>query len=218
MIGPVRCSAATARAMSAVTPVMSNVPVTSPLESSVDVDVPSTTSAVYVLPSAVRNRKQPRGLADADQQHPGRIGIERAGVADLALVEAPAQHADDVVTGDSCRLVDHRQPVGGGRLTSRHLARFRPAPSRSVGLRRSLRHRRLVVQDPLDALGRADHLVGPERQDRRLLRPDLAADRRLQPHAMARQRREDVGVAVLAQAASRSTRWPGSSPSRRRWR
>ena len=44
------------RAMSAVTADMSNVPVTSPLASSVDVDVPSTTSAVYVLPSAVRNR------------------------------------------------------------------------------------------------------------------------------------------------------------------
>ena len=51
---------------------------------------------------------------------PVALGVERAGVADAALAEAPPQHADDVVAGDAGRLVDDGQPVDGRRASPRH--------------------------------------------------------------------------------------------------
>ena len=52
-------------------------------------------------------------------------------------------------------------------------------------------------EELLDALGRADHVVGPELEDRRLLGPDLAGDRRLQAHPVLAEGVDDVAVAVL---------------------
>ena len=64
--------------------------------------------------------QQACGLTDTDQQHPGGIGIECAGVADLTFAEAAAQHRDYIVAGDTSGLVDHGQPMGVGGLTTRH--------------------------------------------------------------------------------------------------
>ncbi len=61
--------------------------------------------------------------ADGDHEHAGGVGVERAGVADLALVEPPAQHAHDVVAGDAGRLVDDAHSVRRRRLTPRHRSR-----------------------------------------------------------------------------------------------
>ena len=55
--------------------------------------------------------------ADADDEHAGGAGVERAGVADAPLVEAPAQLGDDVVTRDArpaCRRPRRREPSAAG--------------------------------------------------------------------------------------------------------
>ena len=99
---------------------MSNVAVTSPAESSVLVSTPSTTSPMYPLLGLLDEPQQPRRLADGDHEHAGGVGIERAGVADLAFAETPAEHADDVVARDAGGLVDDRHPVRRRRLTAGH--------------------------------------------------------------------------------------------------
>ena len=55
--------------------------------------------------------QQPGDLADAEQQHAGGVGVERAGVADLAGAEHAAGLGDDVVARPAGLLVDDRQPV-----------------------------------------------------------------------------------------------------------
>ena len=67
------------------------------------------------------------------------------------------------------------------------------------GFRRPLGHGRLVVQDLLDSFGSTNRFVRSERHDRRLLCPDLAANRRLQTNTMACEGGEDVGVTFFAE-------------------
>ena len=53
-------------------------------------------------------------------------------------------------------------------------------------------------QDLVDAFGGADHVVGPEVEHRRLLRPDLPVDRRLHPSTVLLEHLDDRFVAGLA--------------------
>ena len=82
--------------------------------------MPSTTSPVYRLRPSVDEPQQAGDVADADHQHAGGAGVERAGVADAPLTEPAAQHADDVVAGDAGRLVDHDEAVDARRPAPRH--------------------------------------------------------------------------------------------------
>ena len=153
--------------------------------------------ADVALAAVADEAQQPGHRADADDEHPGGAGVERPGVADAALAEAAAQHADDVVAGDAGRLVDDGQAVDGRRAAPGHCS-GRVAAVGAVG-----------AEDVLDALGGADHVVGPEHEDRRLLRAHLAVDRRLDAPAVLLEHLEERGVAVLALEASRRRRTPG---------
>ena len=62
--------------------------------------------------------RQSRCPADEDHQEPGREGIERAGVADIASAELPAYDRDDIVRRPSGRLVNE-QPTDQGVSSSR---------------------------------------------------------------------------------------------------
>jgi hypothetical protein len=55
--------------------------------------------------------QQPGHPADAEQQHAGGVGIERARVADLLVVQDPPGLGHHVVGGPPGRLVDHGEPV-----------------------------------------------------------------------------------------------------------
>ena len=46
-----------------------------------------------------------------NNQQPGGKGIERAGVSNTSRTRRAAHRADDIVRGDSCRLVDEQQPA-----------------------------------------------------------------------------------------------------------
>ena len=61
-------------------------------------------------------------MPDADDEHAGRSGVERAGVADAALVEAAAELPDDIVAGDTRRLVDDGHAVDRRRSPPGHSA------------------------------------------------------------------------------------------------
>ena len=50
----------------------------------------------------------------------------------------------------------------------------------------------------VDALGGADHVIGPEVEHGRLLRPDLPVDRRLHPSAVLLEHLDDRVVTRLA--------------------
>src|SRR3954470_10352856 len=193
MITPVNRSAATARAISTVTVDMSNEPVTTPLASSVDVDVPSTTSAVYVLPSAVRNRSNRVALPTPTSSTPVASGSKvpawptwrssnrLRNIPTTSWLVTPAGLS---TTARPCVVGGLRRAIAVGvRLDV-------------CGLRRAFRHRRIVVQDALDALGRPNGLIGLERQDRCLLGPHFPTDEGLQSHPMTGQRGQDLGVAI----------------------
>ena len=64
------------------------------------------------LAAARQEAQQPVARPDAEQQHPGGIGVEGAGVADLARAEQAPALGHHVVAGPARRLVDHHQPVG----------------------------------------------------------------------------------------------------------
>ena len=64
--------------------------------------------------------QQAGDVADADNEHAGGAGVERAGVADAPLTEPAAQHADHVVAGDTGRLVDHDETVDARRPAPGH--------------------------------------------------------------------------------------------------
>src|SRR3954471_3444977 len=68
------------------------------------------------------------------------------------------------------------------------------------GLRRAIvaSGRRVVPQDPLDALGRADDVVGPDLQHRRLAGVDLVADGPLQGPPVLTESLQHLGVARFA--------------------
>jgi hypothetical protein len=60
-------------------------------------------------------------------------------MADLALIEAPAQHADDIMAGDTSRLVDNRDSMSCRWFATRHQLSAGAAPpplSRSRSARR----------------------------------------------------------------------------------
>ena len=103
--------------------------------------------------AAVADEAQQAGdRADTDDEHAGGAGVERPGVADATLAEAPPQHADDVVAGDAGRLVDDGQAVDGRRAAAGHRS----------GAVAAGRAGAIGPQDVLDALGGADHVVGAE--------------------------------------------------------
>jgi hypothetical protein len=82
---------------------------------------------------------QPGHRADADDEHTGGARVERPGVADAALAEAPAQHADDVVAGDAGRFVDDGQPVDGRRAAPGHYSGRSARSLRSARMMSSMR-------------------------------------------------------------------------------
>ena len=51
------------------------------------------------------------GFADDEHEESGGDGVERAAVADLALVEATADKVDDVVGGAARGFVDEEEAV-----------------------------------------------------------------------------------------------------------
>src|SRR4051794_36158393 len=196
MIAPVSCSAAIIRAWSTVAVDMSKVPVTTPLASSVDVDVPKTISAVYVLPSAVRKRSRRVALPTPTSSTPVASGSSVPAWptwrSSKRLRNIPT--TSWLVTPAGLSTTARPWVVGG----------LRRAIAVGVilevsGLRRAFRHRRVVVQYSLDALGGPNGFVRFERQDRRLLGAHLATDERLQSHSMTGQRRQDLCVAILTE-------------------
>ena len=103
--------AAADRTSPTVTPVMSHVPVTSPDASRVEVAVPSTITPGVGLGGQAEVAQQPGDPADAEEEHAGGVGVEGAGVADLAGAEHAAGLGHHVVARPAGRLVDDRQPV-----------------------------------------------------------------------------------------------------------
>ena len=142
---------------------------------------------------SVRKRSSRVTDADADEQHAGGVGVERAGVADAALAEAPAAAAATtswLVTPAGLSTTSRPWTAGGLRRASVALRRRPASASPSCGASRRICSMRSA---------RADDLVGAELQHRRLAGVDLAADRRLQPDpAVPPKRLEDLGVAGLA--------------------
>ena len=92
-----------------------------------------------------------------------------------------------------------QSPVSGADSAAR--------PGRSVAV---------AAQDLVDPFGRADHLVGPEVEDRGLLRPDLPGDRRLQPTRCSPSASRIAVVALLALERVEVHESPGSARGRRR--
>ena len=60
--------------------------------------------------------------ADADDENAGGPGVERAGMADAALLETAAELTDDVVTGDARRLVHDGHAVDRRRVAASPLS------------------------------------------------------------------------------------------------
>ena len=104
--------------------------------------------------------EQTGDVADPDDQHAGGAGVEGAGVADAALAQTTAQHADDVVAGDAGRLVDDRDPVHTRRTPTSHRGVVR---SRRRRRGRRPRSRRERPRRPVASSHR------PERSARRML-------------------------------------------------
>ena len=111
---------------------------------------------------------QPGHGADADDEDTRRARVERAGVADAPLAEASPEHADDVVAGDTGRLVDDGQAVHGRRPTTGHAAPRPLARSRTrrIAVRAARAIRAIAADDVLDPLGGTDDVVGTEVEDR----------------------------------------------------
>lgn len=109
-------------------------------------------------------------MTDADDQHSCRPGVEGAGMTDTSFTETSTQHRDHIVAGDTGRFVHNADPVHGGRPASRHRSVCFPPP--------------VIAQDFIDALSSTKSIIGSKIQNRRLLCPNLARDRRLQSHTM----------------------------------
>ena len=107
---------------------------------------------------------------------PGGVGVEGAGVADLAGAEQPAGLGHHVVARPPGRLVDDREAVGTG-------------------------HHVVVVdvaQHLFEARRAAADVVGLEHQLGRALHPGLATDGALEAVALLAERLEHLVVVVLA--------------------
>ncbi len=55
--------------------------------------------------------QDPGEVANADNQHASRVGIERAGVPNAARAQRAPDHPNDVVARHARALVDHRDPM-----------------------------------------------------------------------------------------------------------
>ena len=125
--------------------------------------------------------QQPGDLADAEEQHAGGVGVERAGVADLAGAEHAAGLGHHVVARPAGRLVDDRQPVRAGRPSLRHQS--------SLWISRRTSSRRAAPRPTASGL---------KTQLGRALHAGLAADGALQGVAVLAERLEHLLVVVLA--------------------
>ena len=138
-----------------------------------------------------RKTQQAGRPPDPDDEHSGRVGVERPGMAHLPRAEQAPATGDDVVRGPAGLLVDDEEAVGLGR------------PGRSG----------LIVADAaqcfLDALAGGDRRVGDEAQRRRALQPHLASNGRLQLEAAAPR-----APAALRRADEAMKTWHGGDPGR----
>src|SRR5690606_2542520 len=76
--------------------------------------------------------QQAGDLAHAEEQHPGGVGVEGAGVPDLAGAEEAPGPGHDVVAGPARLLVDDGQPVApAAGATTTHYASSRRQRSTS---------------------------------------------------------------------------------------
>ena len=125
---------------------------------------------------------QARHIADPDDEHPSRAGVERAGVADAALPKRRRSMPTTswLVTPAGLSTTPARGRSAGGGAP----------PLRSVVA--------VSADDLLDPLRGPDHVVWAEDQHGRLLGADLVVDRRLDAAAVLLEHLEQRGVAVLA--------------------
>ena len=67
--------------------------------------------AAVLLRRLLQEPHEPRDPAEPDEEHAGRVGVERAGMTDPALAGRAAELGDDVVARPAGGLVDDEQPV-----------------------------------------------------------------------------------------------------------
>ena len=168
-ISPV--SAGASRTCSSVTPTCPSVPVTSPEASRVSVAVPEHDLAGVGLLQAGEEAQQAGDAAEPDQQDPGGVGVERAGVAHPALAE------DRAGTGPPRRGRSTPPPCPPPRGPRwRRCGAGSPGPPRAPALRRRPRLGAAQCGDLLHAL-RRPRPPGPVRSEpRRAFHADLAPD------------------------------------------
>ena len=152
-------------------------------------------------------------LPDAEQQHAGGVGVEGAGVADLAGAEQAPALGHDVVAGPAGRLVDHHQAVGPGVGPPRPIRASGSQVGSGVGRSDSTGgtggSSLQAPQDLLDALGVAQHAVGLEAQLGGALERGLAADGALEALAQVGEGLGDLLVGVVAAGVVVVRRRPG---------
>jgi len=91
--------------------------VTSPSASSVLVATPSRIVAAIRLGVERQVPEQPGGPLHAEHQHAGGHRVQRAGVADLAGAQQPAQPTHHVVRGQAAWFVHDHEAGWGGSWT-----------------------------------------------------------------------------------------------------
>ena len=133
--------------------------------------------APVVLRRVAQVLEQPGDLADAEQEHAGGVGVEGAGVADLAGAEVAAGLGHHVVAGPARGLVDDDEAVGTRRPRA---AAAHPVARARARARGRAAARGQPAEEVLDPAGAADDVVGPEHQLGRALHPGLVADGRAQ--------------------------------------
>ena len=165
---------------------MSCVATTAPSASSESVSTPSTTSPVYRFQPSPTKRIRRVTSPTPTTSTPVALG---SSVPAWPIRRSPRRRRSMpttswLVTPAGLSTIDSPWTVGGRRAPP---SRRRRAAVGAIG-----------AQDVLDALGGADDVVGPEVEDRRLLRPHLAVDRRLDAPPVLLEDLADRRVAVLA--------------------